>query len=73
MQITALGGANAALITSLMPLRLIAAIVLGRLLLGERLTTPSQWFGAGLVLVTVSAYLWLQGRQASPAASVEPE
>ena len=73
MQITALGGANAALITSLMPLRLIAAIVLGRLLLGERLATPLQWFGAGLVLVTVSAYLWLQGRQAPPAASVEPE
>ncbi len=63
LQITALGGANAALITSLMPLRLLSAIALGWWLLGERLATPLQWLGAGLVLVTVSGYLWLQGRE----------
>ncbi len=63
LQITALGGANAALVTSLMPLRLVSAIALGWWLLGERLTTVWQWFGAGLVLVTVSGYLWLQQTQ----------
>ena len=60
LQITALSGANPALITSLMPLRLVSAIGLGWLLLGERLTTPAQWLGAALVLSTVSGYLWLQ-------------
>ncbi|GEM_PF-2514644 len=59
-QVTALGGVNAALVTSLMPLRLVSAIALGWWLLGERLTAPSQWLGASLVLVTVSGYLWFQ-------------
>lgn len=62
LQVTALGGANAALVTSLMPLRLVSAIALGWWLLGERLTTPLQWLGATLVLVTVSGYLWRQRR-----------
>lgn len=68
LQITALGGAKAALVTSLMPLRLVSAIALGWWLLGERLTTPWQWFGALLVLGTVSAYLWVQQRAAEPPA-----
>ena len=63
-QITAVSGASPALITSLMPLRLISAIALGWLILGERLTTPWQWLGALMVLVTVSGYLWLQSRDA---------
>lgn len=62
MQITAVGGANPALITSVMPLRLLVTITLGWFLLSERLTTPWQWLGAGIVLVTVSGYLWLQSR-----------
>ncbi len=65
LQVTALSGANAALITSLMPLRLISAIALGWLLLDERLRTALQWLGAALVLVTVSGYLWLQARGSS--------
>lgn len=60
MQITAVGGANPALITSLMTLRLVSALVLGRLILGERLVTPAQWVGMVLVVVTVTLYLWLQ-------------
>lgn len=63
LQVTALGGANATLITSLMPLRLVSAMALGGWLLGERLRTPWQWLGAGLVLVTVSGYLALQARR----------
>ena len=62
MQITAISGASPALITSLMPLRLVSAIALGWIILGEELTTVWQWAGAGLVLVTVSGYLWLQRR-----------
>ena len=62
LQITAISGASPALITSLMPLRLISALALGWIVLGEQLTTLWQWVGAGLVLVTVSGYLWLQGR-----------
>jgi len=62
MQISAVGGANPALITSVMPLRLLVTITLGWFLLNERLTTPWQWAGAIIVLMTVSGYLWLQSR-----------
>ncbi len=68
LQISAISGASPALITSLMPLRLISAIGLGWLILGERLTTVWQWVGAGVVLVTVSGYLWLQGRDSFESA-----
>jgi len=62
MQISAVGGASPALITSLMPLRLLVTILLGSFILGEHLTQPWQWAGAVIVLVTVSGYLWLQSR-----------
>ena len=68
LQITAISGASPALITSLMPLRLISALALGWIVLGEQLTTLWQWVGAGLVLVTVSGYLWLQGRDSFRSA-----
>ena len=67
-QITAIGGASPALITSLMPLRLISALILGWLILGEQLHTVWQWSGALIVLVTVSVYLWLQSRDAFKSA-----
>ncbi len=69
MQVSAVGGANPALITSVMPLRLIVTIALGWFLLNERLTTPWQWLGAGVVLVTISGYLWLQSRDEFRSAS----
>jgi drug/metabolite transporter (DMT)-like permease len=68
LQITAIGGASPALITSLMPLRLISALILGWLILGEHLTTVWQWAGAIIVLVTVSGYLWLQSRDSFSSA-----
>jgi drug/metabolite transporter (DMT)-like permease len=45
-----------------MPLRLIGTLALGWFLLNEHLTSPWQWLGAGIVLVTVSGYLWMQSR-----------
>ncbi|RME82508.1 MAG: DMT family transporter [Caldilineae bacterium] len=71
IQITALGGANPALITSLMALRLVSALLLAWLLLGEMLVTPAQWLGALLVILTVSIYLWLQRDRAPTAAATE--
>jgi drug/metabolite transporter (DMT)-like permease len=62
LQVSAIGGASPALITSLMPLRLIVTIALGWIVLGEYLTEPWQWAGAAIVLITVSGYLWLQSR-----------
>ena len=62
LQVSAVSGANPALITSVMPLRLIGTLALGWFLLNEHLTSPWQWLGAGIVLVTVSGYLWLQSR-----------
>lgn len=60
LQIKAVSGANPALVTSLMALRLVSALLLSGLILGEELTTPVQWLGAALVIGTVTAYLWLQ-------------
>jgi drug/metabolite transporter (DMT)-like permease len=54
------GGVTPALITSFMALRLISALVLGWLILGEQLVSPTQWLGAALVVGTVTVYLWLQ-------------
>ena len=60
VQIVALGGTNAAIITSLMPLRLFSALTLGWLLLREQLVTPAQWIGMIIAVVTITVYLWLQ-------------
>ncbi|MCO6452761.1 MAG: DMT family transporter [Caldilineales bacterium] len=60
IQITALGGTNPSLITSLTALRLVSALFLAALILGEQLRTPSQWIGAGIVVAAVTAYLLLQ-------------
>ncbi len=62
LQIFAIGGAGASLITSLMGLRLVSALVVAGLLLGEQLVSPGQWLGAAVVVGTVTGYLWLQRR-----------
>lgn len=62
VQIVAIGGTNPTLVTSLMALRLVSALILGWWVLGERLVIASQWLGMVLVIVTVTAYLWLQNR-----------
>ncbi len=60
IQITALGGVSPALVTNMMALRLISALVLGWLILGEKLHTPWQWLGFVVVIATVTLYLHLQ-------------
>lgn len=59
-QIGAIRHLGAALVSSTMPWRLVSALLVGGLLLGERLTSLWQWFGVALVLVTVTWYLWQQ-------------
>lgn len=59
-QIIAISGVTPALITSFMALRLVSALVMGGLILGEVLVAPTQWLGAALVVGTVTVYLWLQ-------------
>lgn len=60
VQVKAVGGANPALVSSAMPLRLISTLALAGLLLGEHLSSPLQWVGAAIVIVSVTAYLWAQ-------------
>ena len=57
VQISALGGTNPALITSMMALRLVSALALAWLILGERLASPTQWLGVVLVIGAVTGYL----------------
>jgi len=59
-QIGALRRLGAPLVSSLLPWRLVSALVVAGLLLGERLTSVWQVFGALVVLVTLTWYLWQQ-------------
>ena len=57
LQITALSRLRAAFYSSLSAWRLVVALVGAALLLGERLTSAWQVFGALVVVVTVTLYL----------------
>jgi len=59
-QIGALRRLGAPLVSTLLPWRLVSALTVAALLLGERLTTLWQGIGALVVLVTLSWYLWQQ-------------
>lgn len=60
LQIGALRHLGAPMVSSMMAWRLVSALILGGLLLGERLTSWWQFAGALLVLVTITWYLWRQ-------------
>ena len=59
-QIVALRRLGAPLVSSLLAWRLVSAMIVGVLLLDERLSSPWQVLGAGAVLVTITWYLWQQ-------------
>lgn len=59
-QISSLRHLGAPLVSSLLAWRLVSALVVGALLLGERLSSLLQLLGAGIVLVTITWYLWQQ-------------
>ena len=59
-QIGALRRLGAPLVSSLLAWRLVGALIVGALLLDERLTSIWQMAGAGLVLITITWYLWQQ-------------
>jgi drug/metabolite transporter (DMT)-like permease len=61
-QILALKRLSAPAVSGLAPWRLVSALVGSSLLLGERLTSIWQIFGAIIVLLTLSWYLWQQAR-----------
>lgn len=61
-QIMSLRHLGAPLVSSTMAWRLISALALGALLLGERLTSLWQVLGAVIVLVTITVYLRRQRR-----------
>jgi drug/metabolite transporter (DMT)-like permease len=56
-QIKALQHLSAPLVSSLLAWRLVSALFVAALLLGERLTSPWQGLGAVMVLVTITWYL----------------
>lgn len=56
-QINALRHLGAPLVSSMLAGRLVSALAVGALLLGERLTSLWQLLGAGVVLVTITWYL----------------
>ncbi|MCB0044284.1 MAG: DMT family transporter [Caldilineaceae bacterium] len=58
LQITALRHLGAPTVSTLMPWRLISALIIGNLLLNERLESIWQALGAVLVLGAISWYLW---------------
>jgi len=60
LQIGALRHLGAPMVSSMMAWRLVSALIVGGILLGEELTTLWQLTGALLVLVTITWYLWQQ-------------
>jgi len=64
LQILALKFVSAPVVTSMMAWRLVVTLILGYLILGERLESVTQIVGAVLVALTVTWYLWQQ-RKAS--------
>ena len=59
-QIQAIQHIGAPFVSSLLASRLVSALIFGALLLNEQLTSVWQVFGAGIVLVTITWYLWQQ-------------
>lgn len=55
--ITTLRKLGAPLVSSMLAVRLVAAIFLGWIILGERPESPLQWIGIVIVVVTISWYL----------------
>lgn len=59
-QIASIRHLGASLVSSLQGWRLISALFLAALLLGERLTSGIQFAGAAIVIATITWYLWVQ-------------
>lgn len=59
-QISAIRELGAPMVSSLLAWRLVSAVVVAGLLLNEQLTSIWQVTGAGIVLVTITWYLWQQ-------------
>ncbi len=63
-QIGSIRQLGAAMVSSTMAWRLVSTLFLAALLLGERLSSPLQLLGVGLVLATITWYLWYQQKPA---------
>lgn len=59
-QISALRHLGAPMVSSLLAWRLVSALIVAGLLLNEQLTSIWQVVGAGIVLITITWYLWQQ-------------
>lgn len=59
-QISAIRQLGAPMVSSLLAWRLVSALIVAGLLLNEQLTSIWQVTGAGIVLVTITWYLWQQ-------------
>jgi drug/metabolite transporter (DMT)-like permease len=59
-QIGSIRHLGAALVSSIMPWRLVSVLAVSSILLDERLTSIWQFVGVVLVIITVSWYLWQQ-------------
>lgn len=62
LQIASLRHLGAPFVSSLMAWRLVSALIFASLLLDERLTSPTQLFGVVIVMITITWYLWRQGK-----------
>ncbi len=67
LQIAALQRVGARAVSSLLPWRMVAVLVIGFVLLGERLTAVRQGVGVALVMAALWWYLWKGGDASSPS------
>jgi drug/metabolite transporter (DMT)-like permease len=62
LMILAISRLNTTLFSSLLSLRLVVALIAGWLFLGERLTSIFQLIGTLMVVLSITWYLWQQGK-----------
>jgi len=72
LQITALSRLRAAFFSSMMGWRMVVALALGALLLGERLTSVWQVLGAVTVVVTVTLYVRQRSERPASVQTSQP-
>jgi len=62
---------GAPLVSSMLATRLVAALLVGWFVLGERLTSWMQWMGVVIVIVTVTGFIYNLNRSELRAIDIE--
>lgn len=60
LQISSIAFLGAPMVSTLLAFRLVTSLLFSALIMREELSDMLQFVGAGIILVTVTAYMWVQ-------------